>query len=171
MKVWEAISDYGNVTEAQARELCISFIEAEIECPPDDPASIHSAGVREIIRALDDAVVRSEILTSGEGSGNPKVNESDLLQYVKHYSGTYDCVICGDQNISAGGVQLSCSLSGTPCKAVFCIGCIGPWVTECISRCPTCRKFCDTIKNLPIKVSPKKYKVIISLKKVNEKKI
>lgn len=169
-RVWEVLADFANITEDQSRQICRDFMECGIIIPENGSAEEHIEMIEGIIENMNDPDIRETLLRgtdevslveTDEGDPfyyNAKLNESEINMYLRYTSDKYDCVICGDDDISTGGVQLSCSMDKKPCKAVFCQSCVVPWLTRCVSRCPMCRTFCKTIKNIPVNVRPRKVK-------------
>jgi len=164
--VWEIMSDYNNITEQQARQICDDFTMEGFYLPPDGQAQDYEAMVIPICESMsEDPSIREAMLNGTEeitmsvgDEGDPfyynsKINELDLNRYIIHHNKRYDCSICRDTNIESGGVSLSCSrrVKGA-CTAIFCKECVTPWLTTCVSRCPHCREFCQEVKNLPITV-------------------
>lgn len=163
-RVWEVLSDYNNITELQARQICSDFTLDGFDLPADGLAHDHEDMVIPICESMsEDPSIREAILNGTEeitmsaaDNGDPfyynsKISESDLNKYIIHHNRPYDCMICRDNDLESGGVSLSCSRRDKgPCNAIFCKGCVSEWLTACVSRCPHCREFCQEVKNLPV---------------------
>jgi hypothetical protein len=162
--VWEILSDYNNITELQARQICSDFTMEGFSLPADGQAHEYEDMVIPICEAMsEDPSIREamlngteEITMSAGDEGDPfyynsKINEADINKYIIHHNNRYDCMICRDTDFESGGVSLSCSRRDTgACNAIFCKECVSRWLTACVSRCPHCREFCQEVKNLPV---------------------
>ena len=173
-KVWEVLSDVANITEQQARTICMDFTMVGFALPPDDPAGDHLEMVQGLCENMEQSDIREAMLHGdtdsiyvehGSDEGDPfyynaKLALDDISMYLVHHKvtdeqPTFHCVICGEQAVSTGGVKLSCSLNSKPCTSVFCKDCVVPWLTQCLARCPSCRSFCKKIHGLPVHVERK----------------
>jgi hypothetical protein len=168
--VWEVLSDFNNITEEQARNICADFTAAGLDTPADGPASENQEMIDHIYDALESSDIRQamlgdeEVIITEDNNDpfyyNAKINPADTHRYfVDHTLTTKDpafkCMICWVDEVVSNGVKLSCSQSEKPCRAVFCRDCVTPWVTTCVARCPACRVFCKPIQNLPVQVTKK----------------
>jgi len=183
--VWEILSDYNNITEQQARQICSDFTMEGFYLPADGQSQEYADMVIPICEAMsEDPSIREamlngteEITMTPEDEGDPfyynsKISVEDINKYIVHHHGQYDCMICRDTGLESGGVSLSCSRRDKgACNAVFCKDCVSPWLTTCVSRCPHCREFCQEVKNLPVKAHIKNpQRTVPSIRKREPKK-
>lgn len=163
-RVWEVLSDYNNISELQARQICRDFTLNSFDLPADGLAHEYEDMVIPICESMsEDPSIREAMLNGTEeismSSGddgdpfyyNSKISELELNKYIIHHNKPYDCMICRNTDIESGGVSLSCSRRDKgACNAIFCKDCVSHWLTTCVSRCPHCREFCQEVKNLPV---------------------
>lgn len=184
-RVWQVLSDFNNITEQQARDICHDFTEtADFPIHADGFACDYEDMISQICDNMEDPSIREAIL-GGNGDisletdddndpfyYNAKISEKEVSKYLAPYlNSSFQCDICREEDMTEGGVQLSCSRSLKPCNSTFCKECIVPWITTCVARCPCCREFCTPLLNLPVAVkrrtstfAPKK-KILITIKK------
>lgn len=172
MTVWEVLSDFTNITEQQARDICSDFTKVGFPLPPDDLADDHLEMVQGICENMEQTDIREAMLHGQEDihvdddEGDPfyynaRINPDQIHMYLIHHKPTqtdphFHCVICGEQEVTTNGVRLSCSqktnTNTKPCRSIYCRSCLEPWLTKCVARCPSCRAFCKVVQNIPVQV-------------------
>jgi hypothetical protein len=156
-RVWQVLSDFNNISEVDARNICRDFTLVGLDLPADDFACDHTEMIQGIHESMEmpdirEAMIRGEeeIVISNESTEDPffynnKISSEEINEYLVPYTGEFSCIICKD-NFS-NGVSLSCSQSEKPCCNKYCKECITQWLTKCVSRCPGCRTFCEKVDN------------------------
>ena len=156
-RVWQVLSDFNNISEADARNICRDFTLVGLDLPADDLACNHTEMIQGIHESMEmpdirEAMIRGEeeITISNDNSEDPffyntKIPDEEINEYLAPYTGNFTCVICRDD--FSNGVSLSCSQSEKPCCNKYCKECITQWLTKCVSRCPGCRSFCKKVDN------------------------
>ena len=151
LSVWQVIQSFAQITEEQSRALCQEFLEAidlQSEISIDDYADASSQHI-EFVEQMHHICNQSAYYeldltrdprapTSDPFFYSRKVSQSEINVYVMPVSGDYFCTICGD-NYNSGGMRLSCSNRNNCCT--FCHGCIEPWITQQVAKCPNCTEY------------------------------
>jgi hypothetical protein len=157
LKVWEAVRNFAQITEEQARALCQEFIEAtdcEASMNIDDFVDDTTQHI-EFVEYMHDICSRSSYYGI-DLSMDPNVPPSDPFYYSRKVElldinsyiisaeadSSYYCTICGD-NYNQGGVRLSCENKNNCCT--FCRDCIVPWITENVAKCPNCSCYLSAV--------------------------
>lgn len=167
-KVWEVLSDFNNISESDARQICDDFTSAGVELPAEELASKHTDMIQHVYDAMPDI---REAMIDDEDTDNPffgatKVSSNEADCYLKKHGSAESCSICLCEGEKEGdSVVLSCN-SENNCTGVFCKKCISTWITSYCARCPCCRAFTKKISPNDVKENKtSKKKVVIYIKK------
>lgn len=160
LTVWEFLSNNTNISEQQARRICADFTNAGVPFPADESVVNYLDDVQGMCECMEQSDIREALLQIDDHDEkdlffyNTKINPEQMYLYLIHHNVDvhFNCAICREQNITSGGVKLSCSQRSKPCKAIFCKECVEPWLTQCMARCPSCRSHCRLVRNIPVRV-------------------
>jgi hypothetical protein len=168
--VWEAISEFNNVSETESRQICRDLTQDNERIPADEFADLHSAMIHAVNEVMESPDIRAALLGNPEEEEEEvfvtteKILESKVDNYLKPHNQDYYCTICRLEQTTAEkpGVSLGCIKNN--CKSVFCKECISTWITTCCAQCPNCRESVSEIK-MNIDSMTHKPKILIRIKK------